>query len=78
MKKLYPLMIDGFSHIAPPKYRELLRKAAPKECAYMIDTFPPLYDMEARFRIMDKYEGLVQVITPSWPSVETCGADKVG
>jgi len=23
-----------------------------------------------RFRIMDKYEGLVQVITPSWPSVE--------
>ena len=36
----------------------------------MIDTFPPLYDMEARFRIMDRYEGLVQVISPSWPSVE--------
>ena len=70
MKKLYPLMIDAFSHIAPPKYRQLLREAAPKECAYMIDTFPPLYDMDARFRIMDRYPGLVQVITPSWPSVE--------
>ncbi|MGD0236300.1 MAG: amidohydrolase family protein [Syntrophorhabdales bacterium] len=76
MKKLHPLMIDGFSHIAPPKYRELLRKAAPKECAYMVDTFPPLYDMEARFRIMDKYKGLVQVITPSWPSVELAAPTK--
>ncbi len=70
MKKRYPLMIDAYSHVAPPKYRELLRKAAPKETAYMIDTFPPLYDMDVRFRIMDRYEGLVQVITPSWPSVE--------
>jgi predicted TIM-barrel fold metal-dependent hydrolase len=76
MKKLYPLMIDAFSHIAPPKYRQLLREAAPKECAYMIDTFPPLYDMDARFRIMDKYPGLVQVITPSWPSVELAAPSK--
>lgn len=70
MRKPYPLMIDAWSHIAPPKYRDLLRKAAPKETAQMIDTFPPLFDMDVRFRIMDKYEGLVQVITPSWPSVE--------
>ncbi|MBP1732906.1 MAG: hypothetical protein H6Q55_3335, partial [Deltaproteobacteria bacterium] len=63
MRKSYQLMIDAWSHIAPPKYRDLLRKAAPKECAYMIDTFPPLFDMDTRFRIMDKYQGLVQVIT---------------
>ena len=69
MAETYPLRIDAYSHIAPPKYRELLRKAAPQECASMIDTFPPLYDLDHRFRIMDKYD-VVQVITPSWPSVE--------
>ena len=69
MKDRYPLKIDAFAHIAPPKYRDLLRKAAPKLCAQMIDTFPPLFDMDHRFRIMDKYE-LVQVIAPSWPAIE--------
>jgi predicted TIM-barrel fold metal-dependent hydrolase len=70
MKDRYPLKIDAFAHIAPLKYRDLLRNVAPKECAQMIDTFPPLFDLDHRFRIMDKYEGLVQVIAPSWPAVE--------
>lgn len=43
---------------------------------YMIDTFPPLFDLDHRFRIMDKYEGLVQVIAPSWPSVELAAPEK--
>ena len=64
MKDRYPLKIDAFAHIAPLKYRDLLRNVAPKECAQMIDTFPPLFDLDHRFRIMDKYEGLVQVIVP--------------
>jgi predicted TIM-barrel fold metal-dependent hydrolase len=70
MKKLYPLKIDAYSHIAPQKYKEALEKVAPKHCAYMLDPWPPLYDLDERFRIMDKYEGLVQVIAPAWPSVE--------
>jgi len=69
MAETYPLRIDAYSHVCPPKYRELLRKAAPKECATMIDPFPPLYDLDSRFRILDKYD-VIQVITPSWPSVE--------
>ncbi len=75
MKDRYPLRIDGYAHIAPPKYRDMLRKAAPKECAQMIDTFPPLFDMDSRFRIMDKFD-VVQVISPSWPSVELAAPSK--
>ena len=70
MKELYPLKIDAYSHIAPPKYREALQKVAPKHCTYMLDPFPPLWDLDLRFRIMDKYPGLIQVIAPAWPSVE--------
>jgi predicted TIM-barrel fold metal-dependent hydrolase len=74
MKKLYSLKIDAYSHIAPPKYREFLQNVAPQECAYKLDPIPPLYDLDHRFRVMDKYEGLVQVIAPAWPSVEEVAA----
>lgn len=70
MKELYSLKIDAYSHITPPKYREFLAKVAPQDCAYKVDSVPPLYDMDHRFRIMDRYEGLVQVITPAWPPLE--------
>jgi predicted TIM-barrel fold metal-dependent hydrolase len=69
MTKLYQPKIDAYSHIAPQKYRERLRQLNPQECTYKIDTCPPLYDLDHRFRIMDKYE-LVQVIAPAWPAVE--------
>src|SRR3974390_3078076 len=70
MNEPYPLKIDAFAHVAPKKFRERLRKANPDKCAYMVDTVPPLYDLDERFRIMDRYENLVQVIAPAWPSVE--------
>lgn len=76
MKNMYPLKIDAYAHIAPQKYRETLAKVAPKYCAYMLDPFPPLYDLEERFRIMDRYEGVVQVLTPAWPSVEVAAPKK--
>jgi predicted TIM-barrel fold metal-dependent hydrolase len=69
MIKPYQPKIDAYSHIAPQKYRERLRQLNPQECAYKIDTYPPLYDLDHRFRIMDEY-GLVQVIAPAWPAVE--------
>ena len=70
MKKLYPLKIDAYAHIVPPKYKELLEKIAPNEVAYKIDPITTLYDLDYRFRIMDRYEGLVQVLSMAWPSVE--------
>src|SRR3972149_1355171 len=63
MKQPYQLKIDAYSHIVPPKYREALYKVAPEQHDQQIVPCPPLYDLEARFRIMDKYEPLRQVLT---------------
>jgi predicted TIM-barrel fold metal-dependent hydrolase len=63
MKQPYQLKIDAYSHIVPPKYREALYKVAPEQHDQQIVPCPPLYDLDARFRIMDKYEPLRQVLT---------------
>jgi predicted TIM-barrel fold metal-dependent hydrolase len=76
MSKLYPLKIDAYSHIATQKYKEALEKIAPETVdekswgPSKFGTSPPLYDLDHRFRIMDRYEGLMQVIVPAWPAVE--------
>jgi len=63
MKETYPLKIDAYAHIVPPKYRESLRKTAPEMHDALIVRHRPLYDLEERFRIMDKYEPIRQVLT---------------
>jgi len=63
MKQLYSLKIDAYSHIIPPKYKEALYKAAPELHDSQVIFCPPLYDLDRRFRIMDKYEPLRQVLT---------------
>jgi predicted TIM-barrel fold metal-dependent hydrolase len=63
MKPPYQLKIDAYAHIVPPKYREALYKVAPKMHDQQILFSPPLYDLDRRFRIMDKYEPLRQVLT---------------
>ncbi len=59
------MMIDAYSHIMPPKYNEELQKKAPANAGITKYTaaFPALVDLDTRFRIMDKYESLVQVLT---------------
>lgn len=57
------LKIDAYAHIVPPKYGEALRKVAPKMYEEQVMFSPPLYDLDRRFRIMDKYEPLRQVLT---------------
>ncbi len=65
------LKVDVFNHILPQKYKEALDKAAPGyEQKPVNDGLPTLWDMDHRFRIMDKYEGLVQVLTLSRPPIE--------
>jgi uncharacterized protein len=70
----YTLKIDAYSHIAPRRYRDALERISPNLAAYMIDPFPPLHDLDSRFRIMDRYPGVVQVIAPAWPAVEAVAA----
>jgi predicted TIM-barrel fold metal-dependent hydrolase len=63
MKLPYELKIDSYAHIVPPKYGEALHKVAPKMYEQQVLFCPPLYDLERRFRVMDKYEPLRQVLT---------------
>jgi predicted TIM-barrel fold metal-dependent hydrolase len=69
------MKIDIFPHILPKKYKEALYKMAPSGfyIKNVIETLPTLYDLEHRFRIMDKYEGLMQVLTLSAPPIEQIG-----
>jgi len=63
MKPPYQLKIDAYAHIVPEKYRQALYKVAPKIHDEQILFSPPLYDLDRRFRIMDKYEPIRQVLT---------------
>ncbi len=66
------MKIDAYTHIVPQKYKEALYKKIPPGLPprKIIDTVPTLYDLEQRFRIMDKFEDLQQVITLGIPFVE--------
>ena len=63
--------IDVFCHILPWKYKEALFKKA-KSCHYVDadSRTPALFDLEIRFRVMDKFEGLRQVLTLGLPPLE--------
>jgi uncharacterized protein len=56
------LKIDAIAHITPPSFLAALQKISPEDCRRRILHTPPLFDLDARFRIMDKY-GVMQVIT---------------
>jgi predicted TIM-barrel fold metal-dependent hydrolase len=72
MKKLYSEKIDIFTHILPPKYREELDKKA-KHTIYekLNNLSPTLSDLDTRFRVMDRYEGLKHVLTLAVPPLES-------
>ncbi len=57
------LKIDAYAHISPPKYTEALRKNYPKLYGQLLGKVTPLFDMDERFRIMDRYQPLAQVLT---------------
>lgn len=63
MRLPYELKIDAYAHIVPPKYGEALHRVAPKMYEEQVLFSPPLYDLDSRFRIMDKYEPIKQVLT---------------
>lgn len=68
----HPKKIDIFSHILPLKYKEVLyRKAKPGWYLEMNDATSTLFSLDDRFRIMDKYEGLAQVLTLAIPPLES-------
>ncbi len=66
------MMIDVYPHILPAKYIEALSKKLPANSYALrrVDDYPALADLDIRFRIMDKYEGLVQVLALGQPAIQ--------
>ena len=66
------MIIDMFCHILTPKYKEEFYKITPDNfyLKNVIDSLPTLFDLEHRFRIMEKYEDLAHVLTLGLPPVE--------
>ena len=65
------MKIDIFPHILPVKYKEALHKESKSAFFKKLhDVIPTLTDLDYRFRIMDKFEGLRQVLTIAAPPVE--------
>jgi predicted TIM-barrel fold metal-dependent hydrolase len=75
------MKIDIFTHIVPPKYRQAAEKKLSASDFEEHDTiykaFPALIDLEERFRLMDEWEPLRQVLTLTHPFVETVADPKV-
>jgi aminocarboxymuconate-semialdehyde decarboxylase len=65
------LKIDIFSHILPAKYKEAIDKELGVGHYKMVhNTMATMLDLDYRFRIMDKFEGLLHVLSIAGPPVE--------
>ena len=74
--KPWQLRIDAFTHILPMQVKDIMLKEYASSPLLDIRN-PALYDMDVRFRLMDKYEGLMQVLTLATPPLELlAGPDK--
>ena len=76
------LYVDAFNHILPRKYQSLLEKGAKgrdlsDNLSRYAQTIPTLLDLESRFRLMDKVDGYMQVLTLAAPAIESVAAPKV-
>ncbi len=73
--------IDCFTHVIPPRYIAETAKAlnvTPDATATRLATIPELQDMAARIRNMDEAGVERQVITLSWPPIESVVEDPKG
>jgi predicted TIM-barrel fold metal-dependent hydrolase len=69
------LKIDIYTHIIPPKYKQALYQRVDsrffsENWDKVIDGTPALTDIDNRLRILEKYEGLSQVLTLASPALE--------
>jgi len=56
------MKIDIYTHIVPPNFKEAIGKVAPHFWAQVGKT-PTLHDLDHRFKVMDKYTDVRQVLT---------------
>lgn len=63
MGSSYSLKVDAYAHISPPRYTEVLKKDYPGFYNGILSKRRPLFDLEERFRTMDLFPDVVQVLT---------------
>ena len=68
------MKIDISAHIMPRKYVDAVAKKGSSRFQGTIQGTPTLVDLDSRFRIMDKYDDLVQVLTIAGPVESPVGA----
>lgn len=65
------MKIDIFPHILPIKYMEALHKEKGLgHFEYLHKVIPTLFDLDSRFRIMDQFDGLMQILNIAAPPLE--------
>ena len=73
------MKIDIFNHIFPKVYFDKMLSISPKgkDILKRMQEIPAVVDLDERFRIMDKFEGYVQVICLGAPPIEAFGPPPV-
>jgi|SRR5271157_843639 len=72
------MKIDCYTHIAPPKFKKFLFENSKKGFAlrHWVEHTPTLFDLDHRFRLMDKYPDVVQLLTLTAVSVDDIAPPK--
>jgi predicted TIM-barrel fold metal-dependent hydrolase len=67
--------IDIFTHIYPPDFFKKLMQIAPdfKDVGKRSRGVPMLYDLDERFRVMDRFDGYEQILSLPTPPLEVMG-----
>lgn len=70
-----PVKIDVFNHIFPKEYFAKITSVMPEpvDMHKRVRSIPTLVDLDARFRIMDRFDDYVQVISLAGPPVDEFG-----
>lgn len=68
------MIVDVYTHILPAGYQSMLEKKITNRdmslnSARYAQTVPTLVDLEARFRLMDRFEGYIQVVSVASPPI---------
>jgi predicted TIM-barrel fold metal-dependent hydrolase len=73
------MKIDIFNHIFPKNFFHKMMEVAPshKDMGKRVRDIPVLYDLDARFRVMDRFDDYAQVICIASPPIEVLAGPEV-
>jgi predicted TIM-barrel fold metal-dependent hydrolase len=73
------MKIDIFNHVFPKKFFDKMVEVAPhqKDMGKRVRGVPMLYDLDERFRVMDRFDEYVQILSLASPPIETLAGPEV-